>query len=75
MKRQNNAKSIFMVVSETYGNEFRKTFKEAEKRAKEILEIEEEGTEIHEILSSWSLVFPEIPIPKTIKVDLKDLLL
>lgn len=73
MKKQDSVKSIFMVVSETYGNEFRKTFKQAEERAKEIYEIEEERSEIHEIVASWSVEEPDIPAPVTIKVDLKDL--
>lgn len=73
MKKQDNIKSIFMVVSETYGNEFRKTFKQAEDRAKEIFEMDDEESEIHEIVQSWRVVLPCEPIPEVIKTDLKDL--
>lgn len=73
MKKQDSNKPVFMVVSETYGNEFRKTFKQAEDRAKEIFEIEDEGTEIYEIVASWAIYLPETPIPDTITVNLKEL--
>ena len=73
MKKQGSTKSVFMVVSETYGNEFRKTFKQAEDRAKEIFEIDDEGTEVYEVVASWAIYLPETPIPDTITVDLKGL--
>lgn len=73
MKKQDNIKSIFMVVSETYGNEFRKTFKQAEDRAKQIFDIDDEGTEIYEVVASWTVEYPEIPTPETVKIDLKDI--
>lgn len=74
MKKQDNINSVFMVVSDAHGNEFRKTFKQAEDRAKEIFEIDDEGAEIHEIIKSYRILLPENPIPDTLSVDLKELL-